>query len=110
MVHNVEVILAIEGHPTRTIELALATSRCAPLTEELAVWAELLDAVLTLRADIDTALAVHDNGRWPDELPVPRAVRAKVSPVFAVHRADGDVRIALCWRATVEHVDDPIRA
>src|SRR5215470_10807854 len=96
MVHNVEVVLAIEDHPTRAIELAL--------------WAELLDAVLTLRADVDVTLAVHGNGGWPDELAIPRAVRAKISPVFAVHRADGHVRVALCRRTTVEHVDDPIRA
>src|SRR5712691_7483994 len=110
MVHHVEVVLAIEGHATRAIELALTTARCAPLAEELAGGAELLDAVLALRTDVDAALAVHGNGRWPDELAVPRAVRAKVSPVFAVHRADGDVRVALCRRATVEHVDDPIGA
>src|SRR5215472_11370890 len=95
MVHNVEVVLAIEDHPTRAVELALTTARCAPLAEELAIRAELLDAVLTLRADVDVTLAVHSNGGWPDELAIPRAVRAKISPVFAVHRADGHVRIAL---------------
>src|SRR3989441_3293469 len=110
MVHNVEVVLAIEGHATRAIELALCTSRGAPLAEELAGGAELLDAVLALRTDVDAAVTVHGNRRWPDELAISRAVRAKVSPVFAVHRADRDVRIALCRRTAVEHVDDPIRA
>src|SRR5262245_36056223 len=110
MVHHVKVVLAVEDHATRAIELALATSRCAPLAEELAVRAELLDAVLALRTDIDAALAVHGNGGWPDELAVSHAVRAKVSPVFTVHRANGHVRVALCRRTTVEHVDDPIGA
>src|SRR5262249_11218729 len=74
VVHDIEVLVAVEGHAGRAIEITVATARRAPLADELARRTKLLDAVFTLRADVDAPLTVHDDGRWPDELPIPGAV------------------------------------
>jgi hypothetical protein len=74
VVHDVEVLVAVEDHAGRAIEIALAAARRAPLVDELARRTKLLDAVFALRADVDAPLTIHDNGRRPDELPIASAI------------------------------------
>src|SRR6267378_8526575 len=74
VVRHVEVLVAVEDHAGRAIELAVTATRRAPLADELARRAKFLDAVFALRADVDAALTIHGDGRWPDELPISGAV------------------------------------
>jgi hypothetical protein len=110
VVHHVEILAAVKHHARRAIELTVAATGCPPLTEELACWAKFLDPIFALGADVHTSFTVHSDARRPDELPIPGAVGAEVSAIVTVHRADGDMGIALGRRTAVQNVQHPLRA
>ena len=98
MVHrvdDVDVLIGVEGHPGRTVELALTGARLAETGQELTIAIERRDPVERLVRDVDVLFGVGDYGDRPLELALLVANLAEGPTVLIVERILPDQRRSL---------------